>query len=246
MTEKTSENALTVAEPTPTVVNFLSVISQAATDPNVDVAKMHGLLDVQERMMKKQAEIDFNIAFGALQKELSNFRIKKGGKTDRSAYARYEDIDEVIRPLLIKHGFTLRFSSLPEGGKLVVKGTLSHENGHSIDTVTPMSIDANPKVMNSQQAIGSASSYAQRYIVKMLLNLVFEGEDDDGKSAGVKAISDAQAKILKDLIRETGTDTVKFLNTMVSGARSVEEISTRDYNRVHMALVAKKNKASAS
>ena len=77
----------------------------------------------------------------------------------------------------------------------------------------------------------------------MLLNLVFEGEDDDGKSAGVRPISDSQAETLKDLIRETGTDTQKFLNTMVSGARSVDEISTRDFNRVHNALLAKKNKA---
>lgn len=243
MTEE-NKNALAVA-PAPTTANFLTVIAKAASDPNTDVAKMHGLLDVQERMMAKQAEIDFNIAFGKMQKELSGFRIKKSGKTDRSSYARYEDIDEVIRPVMLKHGFNLRFSSLPEAGKLVVRGTLSHENGHSIDTVTPMSIDANPKVMNSQQAIGSASSYAQRYIVKMLLNLVFEGEDDDGRSAGVKAISDHQAETLKDLIRETNTDTIKFLNTMVSGARSVEEISTRDYNRVHMALVAKKNKGGA-
>lgn len=239
-----NKNALAVA-PAPTTANFLTVIAKAASDPNTDVAKMHGLLDVQERMMAKQAEIDFNIAFGKMQKELSGFRIKKSGKTDRSSYARYEDIDEVIRPVMLKHGFNLRFSSLPEAGKLVVRGTLSHENGHSIDTVTPMSIDANPKVMNSQQAIGSASSYAQRYIVKMLLNLVFEGEDDDGRSAGVKAISDQQAETLKDLIRETNTDTIKFLNTMVSGARSVEEISTRDYNRVLNALVAKKNKGGA-
>jgi len=250
MTEETTGQQVAVATQAapPTTANFLNVIARAAADPNTDVAKMHGLLDVQERMMNKQAELDFNVAFGKLQRELSQIRIGKNGSIkvdgrERSKYATYDDIDAAIRPLMNKHGFTLRFSSMPEGGKLVVEGTLSHENGHSIKTVTPMAIDANPKVMNSQQAIGSASSYAQRYIVKMLLNLVFEGEDDDGKSAGVKPISDDQAVILKDLIRETETDVVKFLAVM-TGMKSVDEIAARDFNRVHMALLAKKNAAA--
>ena len=229
---------------TPSPTDFLTMIAEAARDPNVDVAKMHGLLDVQERMMNRQAEIDFNIAFGALQKDLAEVRIKKSGKItvdgrERSSYAKYEDIDAVVRPLMNKHGFTIRFSSIPEGNKMIVRGTLSHEGGHSVETVTPMVTDVNPKVMNNQQAIGSASSYAQRYILKMLLNLVFEGEDDDGKKAGTTFISDDQAAEIKELIRETNTNTIAFLDIMTD-AENVEQISTRDYNRVVMALRAKR------
>lgn len=234
-----------VAVSAPTTPNFLSVIAKAASDPNVDPAKMMALLDVQERMMNKQAEIEYTIAFAALQKELSGIRISKNGeiKVDgnvRSRYATYEDISKVVTPLFVKYGFSISFSNVPDNGKFVVKGVLSHEKGHSTSTFTPMSIDANPKVMNSQQAIGSASSYAQRYILKMLLNLVFEGEDDDGQKSGHTAMTDEQAATLKELVRETNTDVQRFLATMFTGVKTIDDIPAKDYNRAYNALNSKK------
>ena len=49
MTEETTAVA-TVEEKT-APQNMLAIISNAVTDPRVDPAKMHGLLDVQESMM---------------------------------------------------------------------------------------------------------------------------------------------------------------------------------------------------
>ncbi len=229
----------------PTMPDFLAVISNAASDPNVDPAKMMALLDVQERMMTKQAEIEYTIAFNAMQKELSEIRIKKNGAIEvngnvRSKYATYEDISKVVSPLFSKYGFSISFSNVDAGGKFMIKGVLAHEKGHSTNTIVPMAIENNPKVMNSQQSIGSAISYAQRYILKMLLNLVFEGEDDDGAKSGHVAMTDEQAETLKNLVRETGTDVRKFLDTMFTGVHSIDEISARDYNRAYNALNTRK------
>jgi len=240
-----NKNALAVA-PAPTTANFLTVIAKAASDPNTDVAKMHGLLDVQERMMAKQAEIDFNADFARLQEELP--RITKDAKIIHngkliSTYATYEKIDDVIRPLLVKHGFGLRFNSEPNGNTVIISATLSHRGGHSITDKIPLGFD-NSGAKNNVQGVGSTIAYGKRYLVGMLLNLVFEGEDDDGAKSGYQPITDDQAATLKDMIRETNTDVVKFLNTM-TGTKTVDEIALKDFNRVYNALLAKKNKAGA-
>lgn len=230
----------------PTPANFLAVISQAAMDPNVDPAKMHGLLDVQERMMNKQAELDFNADYARLQADLP--RITKDAKIIHKGnligtYATYEKIDEIIRPLLIKHGFGLRYNTEPTGDKVIITATLSHRGGHSITDKIPLGIDASG-AKNNVQGVGSTIAYGKRYLVGMLLNLVFEGEDDDGAKSGYQPITDEQASILKDLIRETNTDVQRFLSMMVSGVNSVDEIALSDYNRVYNALMAKKSQAN--
>ncbi len=228
---------------TPTTADFLTVIAQAATNPDVDPQKMHAILDVQERMMNKQAEIFFNRDFTALQAELPI--IKKDGKIVHkgaliSNFATYEQIMAKIRPLLIKHGFGLRFNTEPTGDKIIITATLSHKDGHSITDRVPLSIDSSG-AKNNVQGVGSTISYGKRYLTGMLLNLVFEGEDDDGNSADYIPISDDQAATLKELIRETNTDTVRFLSMMVSNAASVDEIGVKDYARLYNTLLAKKN-----
>ena len=48
----------------------LTVIARAASDPTVDVEKMRSLLDLQERIMDRQAETAFNASMQAAQSEL--------------------------------------------------------------------------------------------------------------------------------------------------------------------------------
>lgn len=238
---KPTGQALTTA---PTTQNFLEVISRAAADPSVDLAKMNGLLDVQVRMMAMQAELDFDAAFIRMQDELP--RITKDSKISHSGkviakYASYEKIDEVIRPILKRHGFAIRYNSGPNGGEMIVEATLSHIGGHKIIDRLPIKVEK-VAAMNSAQAAMSAITYAKRGLATMLLNLVFEGEDDDGKNADYQRITDEMAAELKDLIRDTETKTVAFLETMVSGAKSIDDISIRDFNRVKNTLLAKRNK----
>lgn len=215
---------------------MLDIISRAAADPNTDPAKMHSLLDVQERMMNKQAEINFNIDFGKLQAELPSItqdaKIVHSGKLIAN-YATYEAIDKVIRPLLVKHGFSLRYNSKGWEGKVVIYGTLAHRDGHSITDEIPLGIDASG-AKNNVQGVGSTIAYGKRYLVGMLLNLVFCGEDDDGVKAGHVPINDEQATEIKDKLRSTGADVKKFLEYM--GAASVDEIAAKNYSKAIVAL----------
>lgn len=223
------------------------LIANMAMSKDVDPSKMKGLFDLQIEMMAKQAEINFNNDLHRLQVDMP--RITKDAKILHngkfiSDYATYEKIDEVIRPLLSKHGFGLRFNSEPNGNTVIITATLSHRDGHSITDKIPLGFDTSG-AKNNVQAVGSTIAYGKRYLVGMLLNLVFEGEDDDGFKSGYTPITADQAGVLKDMIRETGTDVVKFLNTM-TGTKSVDEIAAKDFNRVYSALVAKKNKVGGA
>ncbi len=223
----------------PTTANFLEIISRAAADPNTDVAKMNGLLDIQERMMNKQAEINFNADFHQLQMELP--RITKDSKIIHkgkliATYAKYETIDEVIRPLLVKHNFSLRYNTEPTGNKIIVTGTLSHRDGHSITDKIPLDIEGGG-AKNSVQGVGSTIAYGKRYLVGMMLNLVFEGEDDDGQKASFIPMTEVQIAEIKDFLQKeqaTPNEVKTFLEYMDSD--SVDDISAADYDKAIIAI----------
>lgn len=226
----------------PTVENFLGMLSKAASDPNVDPTKMHALLDVQERMMNKKAEMEFDAAFLDLQAEMPV--IKKDGKImhrDKatgqmvviSSFATYEAIDRIIRPLLIKNGFGLRFNSKQVGSNITVFGTLAHRGGHSITDEIPLTIESGG-AKNNVQGVGSTISYGQRYLVKMLLNLIFEGEDDDAQKASYVQISDEHAAEIKQMLQQTGSDVVRFLEYMK--VPNVDSMDERDYEKAKIAI----------
>jgi hypothetical protein len=174
------------------ITNVLSAIERAATNPDVDIAKMQQLLDIQERVMAKQAEMSFNAAMGRLQQHLPTIkhdaklvhRNKATGKDEViSTYARYETIDRQIRKLYTKEGFSLSFSSRRnQDGSTTYLAKLSHADGHSQMAEMVLPADAGG-AKNAIQAIASTVSYAKRYLVAMHFNLVTEGEDDDGKEA---------------------------------------------------------------
>ncbi len=115
-------------------VTLMEVISRAAADASVDMSKMTALLDMQERIMAKQAEIDFNVALAEMQPLLPtiarNSEIRHNGKLI-SKYAKYEHIDEIIRPIYTKFGFSISFENeiFPDG-RAVFYGILSHKSGH--------------------------------------------------------------------------------------------------------------------
>jgi hypothetical protein len=165
--------------------NMLSIIAQAAADPRVDVIKMTALLDLQEKLLNREAQREFNQALARMNIEdlrvLKNGIVHVPGKVSYK-FAKWEDMDRVIRPLMQREGFTLSFDTTTTAtGGLVVIGELLHEGGHSRTARIPLALDTGPG-RNALQAMGSTVSYGKRYVTEMLLNIVREDEDDDGVS----------------------------------------------------------------
>ena len=165
--------------------SVLAVISRAATDPNVDIGKMERLLDMQERVLTRNAEMAFYAAMSELQDAMPT--IKKEGQIRvkgelRSRYARFEDILGQTKPLLKQYGFSVAFKSNFVDGQLEITGTLSHREGHHESTTMRLPFDESGS-KNNVQAIGSSVSYGKRYVYCMLLNINITEDDDDGRAA---------------------------------------------------------------
>lgn len=201
------------------VAAILQVIERAAANPNVDIDKMERLLQMQERVMARNAKASYTEALSAMQPELPVIKergeIKHGeNKPVQSRYARWEDINEAIKPVLSAHGFALSFRTGQAEGKIVVTGVLSHRDGHSEETTMHLPVDASGS-KNAVQAVGSSTSYGKRYTAMALLNLTSRGEDDDGKAAGFgDTISEEQAGEIRALIEDTGADIERFCRYM--------------------------------
>jgi hypothetical protein len=210
---------------------LMQVISRAAADPNTDVDKLERLLGVYERITAKSAEAAYNQSLALMQPELPVIAERGGIKNNTgkvtSTYAYWEDINEAIRPVLAKHGFSLSFRTGQENGQIVVAGVLSHAQGHREETTMYLPVDGSGS-KNAVQAVGSSISYGKRYTAAALLNLTSRGEDDDGQKAAdstpaavVDAINAIQLCTTVDELRKWKVDNEATLKAMPSGQADV-------------------------
>ena len=100
----------------------------------------------------------------------------KAGGSYRYTYADLADIVRAASPHLTKHG--LAFTTHPgftESGQLLLTGILHHTSGQTLSGALPLS-------GHTPQEVGSAITYARRYLFGCLTGIVTD-EDDDGAQA---------------------------------------------------------------
>lgn len=228
--------------------SLMAVISRIAENPDIDLARIEKMLDMYERIQARQAESAYTAALAEMQEELPVIAERGEIRTDRdkskppqSTYARWEDINEAIKPVLAKHGFALSFRTGQEEGKIVVTGVLSHREGHKEATTMHLPIDTSGS-KNAVQAVGSSTSYGKRYTASALLNLTSRGEDDDGQMSGSMSITKAQLDALNILADQAHADKRGFCEFM--GVQSMAEIPAAHYRKAEDALKAKMRKVA--
>lgn len=185
--------------PTSETGAVLSMIERVASNPDADMDKLERLLDMQERILSRNAMVAFNAAMAEMQSDIPT--IEKGGAIivngqERSKYARFEDIMRVVKPVMQRHGFAVTFRTQTGQGFVKVTGVLMHREGHREETDMELPID-NSGSKNTVQAIGSSTAYGKRYVLCALLNIATGDEDDDGQTAELgelmQAIEDIKA-----------------------------------------------------
>lgn len=188
MTEQKNNEVMVIEEvasaiETSPVSGILTVIERCALNPAVDPAKMSQLFDLQERMMDKQAYIEYIRAFAQMQPNLPP--IPAMGEGHNSAkFAKKEDMNHLVNPVLSQYGFALSFRNTQENGSIKTVATLMHNGGHSESTEVILKDDSSGS-KNAVQAVGSSMSYGERYTMKAILNLTIikDPTDDDAKTA---------------------------------------------------------------
>lgn len=226
--------------------SLVAIIDKAAMNPDVDVEKMERLLEIQMRVMDKQAEMQFNHDFSKMQNELPE--ITEGGcikhnQTVISRYARWdEDINPIIKPILSSHGFSLSFR-VNTKERIDVTAVLSHIGGHSIQTEISLPHDSSG-AKNAVQAVGSSVSYGKRYTAGSLLNLTTGGMDDDGRGPELPKISASEVKQVEGKIKSVlGENTKPFYGWMSKTLKcnDIKDLNQNGYNEV-MGMLERKEK----
>lgn len=103
----------------------------------------------------------------------------KSGSSYSYSYADLADVAEVAYPILSQHG--LSFSCAPDllDGRAVLRGQLLHASGESIVGLLPLQ-------GSTAQEIGSALTYARRYLLGCLTGIVTDADDDGALASAAK------------------------------------------------------------
>jgi ERF superfamily len=219
MSNDETETAITVPAPENMAASIFAVIERAAINPNIDMDKFERLIAMQERIEARSAKIAYVEAFADMQPELptidANGNITHNGKPI-SKYAKWEDINEAIKPTLAKHGFALDFGLVQDDRSMSITAILTHRKGHSKDATIRLPLDASGG-KSGVHSVGSTLSYGQRYAARMVLNFISrapQDRDDDGNgngNAASTAIGEAQIAELQRKIIDTDADLPMFL-----------------------------------
>lgn len=209
---------------------FLEMIERVAANPTAGVEMLERMLAMKERVEKRQAEQAFNAAMSAVQAAVSRIAADSNNPQTKSKYASYAALDRTLRPLYTAHGFAVSFDSgdgAPEG-QVRVLCYLSHRDGHTRTYHADIAADGKGAkggdVMTKTHAIGSAFTYGQRYLLKLMFNVAIGEDDDDGNAAGGgELLSEEQIKMVRAAIVEVDANEALFLTWLRKAVRTDAE-----------------------
>lgn len=238
----TDGGALATLDGSGSMMNF---IANAVTNPNIDEKKLETLFRVQLEAEANDARRQFNRALHEAQKRMPrvarNGTIKLG--TDKTSgkdrgsipFAKWEDVDAIVRPIMSEYGFSVTFSNETRGpAGITWVATHRHIAGHQeTNSITLPPDEGHGR--NSLQAAGSTNSYAKRYLVEDFYNIVRVGADDDGKRGGTKYINDDEIVQIRSLLdEEPKPNEAEFFKWL--GVRGLTEIPASQFTAALNAL----------
>lgn len=168
-------------------VSFIQMIERASRDPSVDIDKMERLMQMQERMIAKQAEADFNNSMVSCQRELGTIAADATNPQTRSKYATYAKLDKVLRPIYTKHGISISYGTAdsPQPDHVRVVAYVSragYTRMYQIDMPNDGKGAKGGDVMTKTHAQGAGMQYGMRYLLKGIFNVAVGDEDTDGNA----------------------------------------------------------------
>lgn len=173
----------------------------------LDVEKTERLFALYEREQDRRASREFAEAMTACQEEMPNV-IKTNARNTHtgSNYAKQDAVVKALKPVYMKHGFTVSFGEEPcdREGFLIIVATVRHRAGHTevyrrfapIDNLGPKG-NAVKSILHGCQ---SSMSYMQRKLLESIFGIAESDDDDDGNGPG--KITTEQADELVAMLQE--------------------------------------------
>lgn len=208
------------------------MVDGGITKDNVEA--LTKMADLYERMQTRDAEKQFAAAFVALQADLPVIEAQTV-IPNRGKYEKFEDVMNVVSPLLTKHGFSVSFSMDFRENRILETCHLQHVAG--IVKSNSFAVRAG-KADSDTQADCKAATTAKRNALLNCLNIVIrqdalQNEEGDGSLDGAPVAFD-QSQTLREMVKDCGADEKKFL--AYAGATSYDEIAASKYDRLFAEL----------
>lgn len=175
-------------EPEPRT-DFLTVIERLASRPDIDPDKIKQFMDMQERVLDRNAKQAFNAAMTKAQSRIELVVAKSENTQTKSNYAKLKAVLLSAKPIYTDEGFSLMFyeGDSPKESQKRVCVDIMHDQGHTETRHGDFTIQttgiAGKSMMTQIHGEGSAFSYGRRYLTCMIFNIP-TGDDDDGNAAG--------------------------------------------------------------
>ncbi len=113
----------------PARTDALALIAEAASNPDVDPAKLSALLAVKRDWEADEARKQFAGAMAQFQGAAPI--VDKGDTANGRAYSRIDRIWKSVRPLMQECGLTVSWQEcLVDGDLMRLRGQLQHRDGH--------------------------------------------------------------------------------------------------------------------
>lgn len=224
----------------------LTLLERVLTAPDFDIERAERLWAMQKEVRAEQAKAEYITALSAMQSKLPSIRrtgqIKNNSGQVQSTYAKWEVINDAIKPFLQEYGFALSFRVNQEGNKIIITGILSHRGTHQDTTTIELAPDTSGS-KNAPQAVVSAISYGKRTAAGALLNITSHDEDDDGVKFGDREAADAnEAKVQEFYTAISEADTVAILRDNVGKSIASSGLPPRLMTKVRQTYTARLNK----
>ena len=242
------KNEIAIPQSVDPVTAMIQVIERIALNPDVDVDKMEKVMDMQERMMDRNAELEFNQAMTHVQNNLPVIPKDAYNEHTKSHYSRHETIVKAIKPVYTREGFAISFSEAetpqikdqPKSIKII--GVLRHKAGHSETYFTVLPIDktgiGGTVNKTGVHATGSTITYGRRYLTCMIFD-VATGDDTDGNIPTVVDetiyISEEQSNSLYAKIDGHGVNKTGFYKWLKSEMKltKLEDVPANRFDHVN-------------
>lgn len=177
------------AAPESSGLSMFQQLMERSTDPAFDAGKMEQMvkLAIEVRNDNQQQEFNRSMHDAILEMPVitkdGRIVIKDkvtGAITQSTPFAKYEDIDRVVRPIAARHGLSYTFEPGGDGQRLTCEIIIRHRNGHvHRGGAMPLPLETSGS-KNNVQGVGSSMSYGMRYCLRLGFSIRMEGLDDDG------------------------------------------------------------------
>ena len=226
-------------------VDVLKRIMEMAADPNIDPNRIETLINLHRSLQADWAATEYHKAMNAAQAAIQPVARTAENKQTNSLYAKLEHVDAAIRPIYLRHGFSLSYNTVPPlaAGNIRIECTCSHVEGHSekfgreapADTLGPKGAPVKTVLHGG----ASTETFLKRYLACGIFNVVFKNQDDDGVRGGAEFISDEDCAELSRMLTETNSNVDKFLDYMKVAA--IPDIQQKDLARAKNAIARKRS-----